>query len=114
MVMTAKCKRCGKKFHFIENPLCEDCLLLEQEEYELVYDYLIMHKGANTYDVSKSTGVSEKTIIKFINEGRLAVTQGNFSGSVCQICGMPSLGGRLCDDCAAKMRKNVDTLKNKN
>ena len=71
--------------------------------FELVEQYLRDHPGANLEAVAEGTGIAKELILDFIRRGRLVTL--NTEGLLrCEICGRPIDHGRICDDCAAKLR----------
>ena len=66
-----QCRSCKKLFPFLARGVCADCLQTTEDEFERVRDYLREHDGAAISTVAAETGVSERSIIGWMNEGRL-------------------------------------------
>ena len=56
-----------------------------------------------------ATGVSVKTIQKFLYQGRIEIPDGSDSYIKCQMCGADIRYGRFCPDCMAKLNKENQT-----
>ncbi|GAB6098367.1 hypothetical protein JCM16358_02460 [Halanaerocella petrolearia] len=68
-----KCNNCGRLFATQNNQdrnLCPNCFQEEREKFRLVRDYLWDHQGASIKKIAQETDVKQKTIRRFIREGR--------------------------------------------
>lgn len=54
---------------------CDECYEKDKVEYKAVRDYVIQHKGCTVMEVSTITGISVKTIYRYINEGRIEIDE---------------------------------------
>jgi hypothetical protein len=97
------CKECGKLFLGFGD-LCPECKAKEEEDYRKVKDFLRKYPKSSIEVIEEATGVPEKKIRKFVQEGRL---QGVSVEAIsrCEICGKPITSGRFCPICAEKMAK---------
>jgi len=86
---------------------CEGCGFVMYDDFGIVRNYLEVHKGATSSDVSKATGVAMETIRQFLKEERLEITAGSGVFLACEICKAPIRSGRYCESCA----KKVDEMK---
>jgi len=103
------CLRCGKLFMYTGQRICRDCLRKENEQFDLVKDYIHQNPEANIMQVSKDTGVPIARITEFLREGRLHLAERSGNLSIeCEICGARISHGRLCDKCARKLERETD------
>lgn len=104
------CKRCGKLFVKVNKDICPDCVKQEEEEFTAVKEYLDKNPNATISNVSEETGVSEKMIRKFIEDGRLLTTKYSAVGVECKRCGKEISKGRYCEECQVELQKQLGAL----
>ena len=68
------CRICSKFFSRNGNTTCDDCTKKDKEEYDKVREFVMSHRGATVLDVINSTGISFKTIMRYVEEGTLSYT----------------------------------------
>lgn len=102
------CTRCNKLFNRLKNPLCPTCIEKEEEEFNLVRDALHEKPNQTVEELAEETGVSEKAILRFLKDGRIASDAMSVDVK-CGRCGGPaiSLTTRLCEKCAAELAKQA-------
>lgn len=114
MASTIKtCGFCGKLFQSLGPPHCPQCSNKLDQDFIKVREYLYSNKSAalNATEISENTGVSEKAVLYFIKEGRLARKEGGEkSGVKCAACGTPILSGKLCAKCASAWKNEASTM----
>ena len=66
-----QCRSCKKLFPFLARGVCADWLKKTEDEFERVRVYLREYDGAAIARVAEETGVSERRIVGWMNEGRL-------------------------------------------
>lgn len=64
------CQRFFEKEHDSQIK-CKECNKNDKRDYKKVRKYLETHEGATVSDVMRDTGVSFKTLDRFINEERV-------------------------------------------
>ncbi len=67
------CDRCRKIFNTdnsLSDKLCANCYQQDRKQFRAVKDYLWHHPGATIEEIAANTEVEEKTIRKFVREGR--------------------------------------------
>jgi len=86
--MLSNCPECQKVF----NPrpgvrICPQCALIEQENYQKVYAYILKRPGSSIEEVAGKTGVPKDSILKLIKQGR--IQPGNHVSKLpsCSRCG---------------------------
>ncbi|NLK21799.1 MAG: hypothetical protein GX308_06900 [Epulopiscium sp.] len=67
------CKICGRFFPKNSREYCKECYEKDKQEYNIVRDYVLKHRGVNAMEVSNVTGISIKTIYRFIDEERIDI-----------------------------------------
>lgn len=55
---------------------CADCKNIELDDYGKVRNFLEKHSGANMADVVRATSVSEQTIKRMIQDGKIDLKSG--------------------------------------
>jgi predicted amidophosphoribosyltransferase len=95
------CAFCGKLFQSMGPDICPECSVKLDEEFVRVREYLYDNPGhIDVMDIVNNTGVSEKAVLRFIKDGRLArKVSTEEAGLRCAICGAPISAGRLCRRC---------------
>lgn len=101
------CTRCGRVFMSDGHRLCRQCRKEENEQFELVKEYLARHKNTNIFDVSEATGVATERIREWIRQGRLVSVTGERRLLTCERCGLPIDRGRLCALCQQAMKEEL-------
>lgn len=97
------CKSCGRAYQYDGVTLCTRCRKNSDEAYAKVKEYLYDNPGASVGEVSEATEVNEKTILKFLREGRLEIKDENNMFLDCERCSVPIKSGRYCDKCTHEM-----------
>ncbi|MBN2980638.1 TIGR03826 family flagellar region protein [Cohnella algarum] len=103
----ANCPRCGKLFARNFRDICPNCMKDIEREYETCIEYLRANKGATITELSDETGVSVKQITRFIKEGRISLYNAPNMSYPCEVCGTLIREGNMCDNCRARLRKEV-------
>ena len=65
------CRICGKFFDKNGNQECPECYKKDLEEYKIVREYIINHRGVSAIDINAATGISIGVILRFLSEGRI-------------------------------------------
>lgn len=113
----SNCPKCGKLFHFINNPLCDNCKKEEEEIFEKVREYVKDNPGSNINKISQETEVSQKKILKYVREGRIELSSEIGMGIQCEKCGRNIRTGKFCTNCISNLSKHITKSyddKNKN
>ncbi|PWI57738.1 hypothetical protein [Sulfoacidibacillus thermotolerans] len=100
------CEQCGKVFLGVRK-ICDACFAKEEQEFELVSDYLRDHPNAQAKEVSDETGVEVAHVMKWVKEGRL-IARINYA---CERCGATIHGGRYCAECTAELGRDLQKTK---
>ncbi len=111
MMEVKNCKKCGKIFNSVAGKkICADCEKLENEEFKVVKDFLYDHPNANMQEVAEKTGVEEEVIMRFLRDGRLAISDSSSVSIYCEKCGAPIKSGRFCEKCQSKLGEQFSKL----
>ncbi|TYR80127.1 hypothetical protein FZC66_13425 [Priestia megaterium] len=110
MGVLTNCSQCGGIF--IKSggrAVCQKCFQEEESQYQLVSAFLRkrQNRTATTYDLVQKTGVPERIIHQFIQQGRLLVSQFPNIDYPCLECGSPIHEGKLCTACAVELKKDL-------
>ena len=105
------CERCNKAFIRTAplQILCQSCIELEEKEFLLVKEFLVKHPGANAETIAEALEIPQKTILRFIQGGRLETTVRS-NVLVCSNCGKKIDKGTLCPECQALLRKELQSV----
>ncbi|WP_066175611.1 TIGR03826 family flagellar region protein [Bacillus marinisedimentorum] len=105
----ANCVQCGTLFVKSYRDICPACKKEEDKKFETVYQFIRKRENrmATLAEVTESTGVEEKLILRFIKEGRLQLSKFPNLGYPCAKCGNTIREGKLCDDCKTSLRNDI-------
>lgn len=102
------CPKCGKLYVFIGRDYCPECVQQEEVLFEKVRKYIKSNPGCSLQEVSENTEVSVDKILLYLREGRLLGLGGQLGTELqCLSCGKPISGGRLCEQCANSLGKEL-------
>ena len=87
--MLKECPKCGTRMIYAYGEVyeCPKCGNKEFTEFGKIRDYLEKHGPQNAVTIADATGVSVKTIHKFLYQGRIEIPDGSGSYIKCQMCG---------------------------
>ncbi len=102
-----QCRMCGRLFQSLGNAMCLECEERLDQEFRLVRDYLYNHPQAGIVEISKETGVSERSILQFLKEERLSLHMPSES-ILCEHCSKPIPAGKICSDCKDRLSKILE------
>lgn len=103
----ANCPRCNKAFNKLNSsPLCTSCRQRDDEDFEIVYQYLRDHPNKLVPEIAAVTGVDEKNILEFYRSGRIITGE---AGYPCERCDTPIHRGKYCDRCAGGLKSDIDS-----
>ncbi|MCF6410144.1 TIGR03826 family flagellar region protein [Pseudalkalibacillus salsuginis] len=109
MAELANCPQCNRIFVKAFRQVCDVCFKEKEKMYELVYKFIRkkVNREASLWEVHEGTGVPEKTIIRFVKEGRIRAHQLRNIAYPCERCGKNIHNGRICDDCNGDMKNEL-------
>ena len=96
------CRRCKRLFQSYGNTICPICTEEMDREYLLVKEYIYDHPDANLSLISAETGVTQKTVLYFLREGRLSIKDSE-DMLKCIECDTPIKSGKYCAACACRL-----------
>ena len=105
------CQICGKVFQSINRAkICDSCKAKQAELEQKAIDYVREHPKSTISETAEATGVSEKIIMRLIDEGRfeevgVAITY------QCAKCGAPIVTGKYCQKCKESLNKTLQETK---
>lgn len=100
------CIRCGKVFVYVSQRVCPACQKEMNEVFEKARLYVKQNPGATAKEVAEALQVDEQLIDELIREGRFDMVNEALLLS-CERCGKPIRRGRLCEECAAALNKEI-------
>lgn len=103
------CTRCGKLFNRLSRPICSDCIGEEQEQVELVMDYLRDSPNATIEEISQATAVDAQIVLRLIRDERLKATPTYVRVRNCRACGAPIAAGQYCGPCLRKFDRALSS-----
>lgn len=121
------CKNCRRMFKYMYGPeLCPECIKLtakdettkfskdstailnkmltqEEEKYDQVRDYIMLHPKATIVQISEENGISPMKLLDWIREDRFEFSEDSKDAwFVCIGCGVKIKSGRYCNSCKIK------------
>ncbi|MGG5255325.1 TIGR03826 family flagellar region protein [Neobacillus sp. SM06] len=92
--------------------VCPKCWKQEEEDYNTVYQFMRKreNRAATIEQVVRQTGVKEELVLKFIKKGRIQITHFPNLGYPCDRCGRIIRTGKLCENCTAELREDLQTF----
>lgn len=87
--------------------LCDDCKRLEEEDFTKVRKFVRDYPGATIQEVSDATEISQNTILKYLKEGRLEVSESSPIAIQCEGCGARIRSGRFCAKCSNTLARDM-------
>lgn len=97
-----KCHACGKLFPRLYVALCGTCVLVDDNRFALVRDYLREQEGTAIAAIADGTGLSRGDIARFQSEGRLVSTEHGFSAAAHECACEPGSSAR-CVHCRRQL-----------
>ena len=99
------CVKCGKLFSpQTGEKVCPVCKKEEENEFDIVKEYLWDNPNAEIQEVHEETGVDKDTIMKFVKEDRLIAEGIDIDWEhECERCGEPISHGRFCASCQKEL-----------
>ncbi len=77
---TSVCKHCKKVFKSkIRTMCCNDCRHLDENKFDAIVEYLKLYPNSNALQISEELGIEAYEIVKYMDEGRLLRSGGEFS-----------------------------------
>jgi len=110
----SNCTQCGKIFRNLGNGfnICQKCKELDEEEFNLVKDYIYENPFATLKNTASATGVKVMRIQSYLRNGRLMIPDNSPIFINCENCGTSIKYGRICIECAKilskEMKKEMD------
>ncbi len=104
------CKECGGVMVFkgVGEYHCEDCGLVDYDDYGKVRLYIECHKGATAAEIEKEVGVSQRTVRRLLKDGKIEIAEGSKSYLRCELCGKQIRSGQFCPECEIKAHRNLE------
>ena len=90
--------------------MCRDCYEKEQEQEQVVYDYVRDHDKCGIKEIVDDTGVKERVVLRMLKNGRF-IAQGLEITYPCQSCGAPITTGKLCSKCSQDILNQAERIK---
>lgn len=75
-----KCKFCGQFYRSaVQGVVCPRCVPLDDILFSRIENYLQKYPNSNALQISEGLEIPIMEVIRYIDEGRLAVSKGSFS-----------------------------------
>ncbi|NTV77898.1 MAG: hypothetical protein HGA25_01825 [Clostridiales bacterium] len=103
------CNQCGKIFVYLGGwlKLCKSCKEIDDQEFELVKEYIFSNSSATVKDTAEVTGVRPRNIREYLKSGRLLIPDNSAIFINCENCDANIKFGRLCKECADSLTSDV-------
>jgi flagellar operon protein (TIGR03826 family) len=105
------CPKCGRLMAKGVRTLCPSCHQEIELQYEKCMKYLRQNRKCSLGELSEGTDVSTGQITKFIREGRISIAEMPNLSYECDVCKASIRESHLCDNCRARLAKDVSGLK---
>lgn len=102
------CVRCKKAFVRVNGLVCPECVEFEEEQFEVIKEFLYQNPKSTMEEISEGTEVPVKRIIQFLKEGRLEGIEG--STLKCSRCGIEITKGKYCIKCSKHMKNGLKAI----
>lgn len=104
------CSECGGVMVFkgVGEYHCENCGLIDYDDYGKVRSYIENHKGATAAEIEKEVGVAQRTVRKLLKDGRIEIAEGSKMFLRCELCGKQIRSGQFCPDCEIKVHRTLE------
>lgn len=74
------CRECGVIFQSaIPMAFCQKHKYIDNEQFEKIEKYLEIHPLSNALQISNAINISTNEILRYINEGKLVMVNGNIN-----------------------------------
>lgn len=101
------CKKCNRLFSSADgSTLCSRCNEDVDDEFKTVREYIYDNPSSSLKDISDGTGVNTESILKWIREGKIILSDSS-SIRFCERCGEPVMSGRYCNACISQLQSNL-------
>lgn len=107
------CKRCGNIFNYEGSKICLNCRRKEEENFQIVKEFLDINPGASVPVVVEETGVSMEQIMEFLREDRLEIRGEAGYVLQCESCGEKIPSGRFCPSCIHQLQTEIKEVTKK-
>jgi hypothetical protein len=102
------CSICGKVYQSNEfTNVCTNCVEHEENEFEIIREYLYTHPLASIYEVATNLDLTINKIKHFLRDGRIEVVEKNNQFLSCKTCGKPIHSGWYCEDCLRQAKLDI-------
>jgi ribosomal protein L37E len=104
----ASCQRCKKLYEKLRSPICPNCEVLEEDDYEKIRQALVDHPNSSAEQLAEVSGVMIECVLRLLAQGRIQTTAAN-KGAKCGRCGAPaiSVSKKLCEGCLQKLNAEL-------
>lgn len=101
------CPGCGKIYQINLRQLCADCLAAEDALIVSIERELRRDRKLTTEELAERVSERPEKLRSWIRKGRLKVYDYPNLTDECDLCGAPIRKGKLCQDCASRIRGEV-------
>lgn len=106
------CALCGRLFETYNaiKKICPKCSEKEEEYYKEVKTLIREQPGLTFKDIIAETGVPERLMRRWLQDGRLEINTRESYGLKCERCRKEILQGKYCVDCRQIMQNGLNDL----
>jgi hypothetical protein len=106
------CALCGRLFETYNSikKICPKCAEKEEEYYKEVKTLIREQPGLTFKDIIAETGVPERLMRRWLQDGRLEINTRESYGLKCERCRKEILQGKYCVDCRQIMQNGLNDL----
>ena len=104
------CVLCGRLFESYNKKICPLCAKKEEEYYQVVKKLIRENPSLTFKSIIEETGVPERLMRRWLQDGRLEVNNKESFGLRCERCNKEILQGKYCVDCRQIMQNGLNDL----
>lgn len=91
----------------VERGLCKACAKIDEQEFQMVVDFIKSHPQHTIMQIEEETGISNKKIAKWLKEDRVLLVRNN----TCARCHTVITTGKYCAKCASVLFEGLNKVK---
>jgi RNA polymerase subunit RPABC4/transcription elongation factor Spt4 len=104
------CILCGRLFETYDKKICPLCAKKEDEYYKQVKALIKEKPGISFKMIIEETGVPERLMRRWLQEGRIEIANSEGVGLRCERCNKEILQGKYCVDCRQVMQNGLNEI----
>jgi hypothetical protein len=104
------CPRCGKVYQINPHGLCLECRNRDISELQSCIDFMNKNRKANMEQLTEATGVELSRVVKFIQEGKIPMSDYVNLTYPCEVCKAPIREHKMCIHCRSRIKNDIQKM----